>query len=106
MLGSGSDRHPVWRDTFPSGHSASGQRNCTKSSSTRLGSAAVVLLVCLASDQEERGVKHAVGRSTDGVYLPTASFTLFIRDSTSLFSVRRSRKEVQILEIKTPGSKG
>jgi ribosomal protein L25 (general stress protein Ctc) len=58
------------------------------------------------SDKEKRSVERAAGRSVDGVYQPSASTSLFVRDGKSLLSTRRTRKEAQMLKIKIAGSKG
>jgi hypothetical protein len=59
----------------------------------------------LASDQGERAVGRAVDRSVDGVYRPSASTPLFTYDSVSLVSIRKCKKEEEMLKIKMAGSK-
>jgi hypothetical protein len=48
--------------------------------------------VIVASDQEERSVRRPAGRSADNIRQTSASTPLFVHDSASLSSIRRSRK--------------
>ena len=59
----------------------------------RCNSTAVVFFIIVASDQEERGVGRPDGRFVNSVHQPSASTPLFVFDSASLSSIRRSRKE-------------
>jgi hypothetical protein len=60
----------------------------------------------LASDEEERSVGRAVGRSVTNIDQPPPIPPLSTRDKESLSSTRRTRKRAQILKISIAGSRG
>jgi hypothetical protein len=64
----------MWHDTFLSRPSVLGPRDCTKSSSTRLGSAAVYSASIAASDQEEYGVGSTVSLGVDATLARAAAY--------------------------------
>jgi hypothetical protein len=79
--------HPAWRDTFPSGPSASCQRVCVKLSSTQL-TLHILFLTRLCSDTRKRGVGYAVSRSVDSIYQQSPSTPLLVRDNNWFLSSR------------------